>query len=151
MMQRLGEIRAGVRLRLIEAAEQAVQLPLPRGRPDVGANLIVKDDQARCVALVLNREIEEGRGREARVVHLVYGVRRKFHRVAGVKQHGEDAVRFSAIAFEVGALGAGEDVPVARPQLVAWRAAAVFGDFLAETEIRRAMQAVDESIDYSLG
>src|SRR5579864_2135256 len=57
MMQRLGEIGAGMRLRLFEAAQQAMQLPLPGGRPNVRANFIVKDDQARRVALILNCEI----------------------------------------------------------------------------------------------
>jgi len=34
---------------------------LPRRRPDVRANFIVKDNQARRVALVLDREIEQRR------------------------------------------------------------------------------------------
>src|SRR6266851_8863851 len=57
MMERLGEIRARMRLGLFEAAQQAMQLPLPRRRPNVSANFIVEDDQARRVALILNREI----------------------------------------------------------------------------------------------
>ena len=139
-----------MRLRLFEAAQQAMQLPLPRGWPDVSANFIVEDDQARRVALILNREIEQRRRSEARVVHLAHGMRGKLHRVARVEQHGEDTVGFAAIAFEVGALGAGKDVPVHVPQVVARRIRAVFGEFLAEAEIRRAMQTVDESIDDSL-
>ena len=127
-----------------------MKLPLPRGRPDVGANFVVKNDQARRVALILNGEIEQRRRREARVIHLADGVRRKFHGVARVQQHGEDAVGFAAVAFQVGALGARENVPVHVPQIVARRVRAIFGEFLAEAEIRRAVQAVDEAVDDGL-
>ena len=58
---------------------------------------------------------------------------------------------FAAVALEVGALGARKDVPVHVAQVVAGRVGAVFGEFLAEAEIRRAMQAVNESIDDRLG
>jgi len=70
MVERLGEIRSSARLRLLESAQQADQLPLPRRRPDVRANFIIKDDQARRVALVLNRQIEQRRRGEPGVVHL---------------------------------------------------------------------------------
>ena len=150
MFERLGEIGARVRLGLFQAAEQPMQLSLPRGGPDVGANFIVEDDQARGVALILNRQIEKRGRREARVIHLAHGVRGELHGVAGVEQHGEDAVGFAAIALQVGALGAGEDVPIHVAQVVARRVRAVFGEFLAEAEIRRAVQAGDEAVDDGL-
>jgi hypothetical protein len=54
------------------------------------------------------------------------------------------------LALEVSALGAGKDIPVHMAQIIARRVRAVFREFLAEAEIRRAMQAVDESVDDSL-
>ena len=52
MVQGLGEIGARARLGEFEAAEQAVQLPLARGRADVVAHLVVENDQAGGIALV---------------------------------------------------------------------------------------------------
>ena len=141
MVERLGEIGARARLGLFEAAQQPDELALPRGGPDVVAHLIVEDDQAGGVALVLDGEIKQRSGREARVIHLVDGVGRVLHGVAGVEQHGQQAVGFAAIALQVGALGAGEDVPVHVAQVVARRVGAVFGELLAEAEIGRAVQA----------
>ncbi len=77
-------------------------------------------------------------------------MRRELHGVAGIEQHGQDAVRFAAIALQVGALGARKHVPIDVAQIVAGRIGAVFGELLAETEIRRTVQAGDETIDDSL-
>ena len=60
------------------------------------------------------------------------------------------AVGFAAIALQVGALGAREHVPVHVAQIVARRVGAVFGELLAETEIRRAVQAGDEAVHHGL-
>jgi len=106
MVQRLGEIRSGARFRLLESAQQADQLPLPRRRTYVRANFIVKDDQARRVALVLNRQIEQRRRGEPGVVHFIYGMGRELHGIAGIEQYGEHAVRLAAIALQVSALRA---------------------------------------------
>ena len=150
MMERFGEIGARARLGMLEARQQAMKLSLARRGPDVGADFVVENDQAGGVALVVDREIEQrGRG-EARVVHLGHAVRRELHGIAGVEQHGEHAVRFAAIAFQVGALGAREDVPVHVAKIVAGRVGAVLGEFLAEAEIRRAVQPGDEAVDHGL-
>ena len=118
-MQRLGEIGARARLGLFEAAQQAVQLALARGGADVVAHLVVEDDQAGGVALVLDGQIEERGGEEAGVIHLGDAVRGVLHGVAGVEQHGQLAVGLAAIALQVGALGAREDVPIDVAQIVA--------------------------------
>ena len=77
-------------------------------------------------------------------------MRRELHGVAGIEQHGEHAVRLAAITLQIGALGAGKHVPIHVAKIVARRVRAVFGEFLAESEIRRAVQAGDEAIDDSL-
>ena len=73
------------------------------------------------------------------------------HGVAGVEQDGQQAVGLAAIALQVGALGAGEDVPIDVAQIVAGRVGAVLGELLAEAEIGRAVQAGDEAVDDRLG
>ena len=136
---------------MFEAAQQAVQLPLARRGADVVAHFVVENDQAGGIALILDGEIEKRRGRVARVIHLGDAVRRVLHGIAGVEQHGEQAVGFAAIALQVGALGAREDVPIHVAQIVAGRIGAVFGELLAEAEIRRAVQAGDEAVHHRLG
>jgi hypothetical protein len=139
-----------VGLGLFEAAEQAVQLPLAHRWTHIVANLVIEHDQARGVALILYRQIKQGSGGEPRIVHFAYRVRRKFHGIAGVQQHGEHAVRFTAVAFQKGSLRACKNIPIHVAQIVARRISAVLGEFLAESEIRRAMQTVDEAVDDGL-
>ena len=45
------------------------------------------------------------------------------------------------------ALGAREDVPIDVAEIVAGGVGAVFGEFLTETELRRAVQAGHEAVD----
>ena len=75
-------------------------------------------------------------------------MRRELHRPAAIQQNGQLAVGFAAIALEIGALGAREDVPIDVTQIVARSVGAVFGELLAETEIGRAVQAGDEAVDH---
>ena len=56
-----------------------------------------------------------------------------------------------AIAFEEAAVGAGEDIPVDVPQVVALGVGAVLGEFLGEAEVRRAVEPGDEAVDDGLG
>ena len=76
MMQRLGEIGARVGLGAFEGGEEATKLARPRGGPDDVAHLFIEDDEPGGIALVVNGEIEERGGDEARVVHLFRAGRR---------------------------------------------------------------------------
>ena len=110
VQQRLVKVCAGMRLRLLQPGQQPVQLALPRGGPDVVAHLIVKDDEAGRIPLIVDGEIEQRGGGKAGIIHLAWpglagGV---IHRIAGVEQDGELAVGISAIALQVAALGAGK-------------------------------------------
>src|SRR5262249_17401169 len=71
------------------------------------------------------------------------------HRPARVEEHRDLAVGLAAIALQIGALGAGEHVPVDVAKVVARIVRAILGEFLTESEIRRAMQTRDEAIDHS--
>jgi len=151
MAEGLAEVRAGARLGELKAAEQPMELALARRRADVVAHFVVEDDQTSGVALILDGEVEERGGGEARVVHFADSVRGEVHRIASVEQNCEQAVRFAAIALQVGALRAGEDVPIHVPQVVARSVGAIFGELLAEAEVRRAVKTGDETVHDRLG
>src|SRR5580692_12944907 len=118
-----------------------MQLALARGRADKAADLVVESNQARGVALAVDREIEERCGEVAGIIHLVDGVGAKLHRIAGVEQDGQQAVGFAAKALEIQTLGSGVDVPIDVAKIVAGSIGAVFGELLAETEVGRAVEA----------
>ena len=63
----------------------------------------------------------------------------------------ELAVGFAAVALQIRALGAGEDVPIDVPQIVAGRVGAVLGELLAEAEVGGPVQSRDETVDHGLG
>src|SRR5258705_7319222 len=135
---------------MLEPAQQAHKLALSRRGTNVGANFIVKDNQAGSVALILDGQVKQrGRG-ETRVIHFSNGVGREFHGIAGVEQHGEHAVRLAAITLQIGALGACKYVPINVAKIVAGRVRTIFGELLAESKIRRAVKAGDEAVDDSL-
>ena len=60
-------------------------------------------------------------------------------------------IGFAAIALQIHALGARENVPIHVAQVVTGRVGAILGEFLAESEVGRAMQARDKSIHYCFG
>src|SRR6185312_703652 len=68
------------------------------------------------------------------------------HGVAGVEQNGDLRIGFAAVAFEIAALGASEEIPVHVAQVVSGHVGPVLGEFLAEAKIRRAMQAGDKAV-----
>ena len=146
----LGEIGVSADFRFFDPVQQAEQLPLPRGGSDIVLHVLVKDDESGSVALVRRHVAETGR-HEAGEVELVHRVRAVAHRSAGVEQDQQLRIGLAAIAFEVHALRAGEDVPIDVAQVVAGRVGAVFGEFLAEAEIRRAVQSGHEAIHHGLG
>jgi hypothetical protein len=73
------------------------------------------------------------------------------HGRAGIDHQSELRVSFAAIALQVHALGAGEHVPIHMAQVVAGAVRAIFGEFLAEPEVWRAVQARDKTIHYCFG
>ncbi len=147
----LGEIGAGACFGLFQTGQQTMQLALAGGGADIVADLVVEGNQPGGIALAVDGQIEERRGKVAGVIHFVDAVRAELHRVAGVEQDGQRAVGFAAIALEIQALGSGVDVPIDVAQIVAGSVGAIFGELLAETEVGRTVQAGDEAIDHGLG
>jgi hypothetical protein len=120
MMERLGKIRSSARLGEFESVQEPVDLSLPGGGPNVVPDFVIEDDQPRGVALIVDRQIEQGSGRKARIVHLAYFARGIVHRIACIEQDRELAVGFSPIPLQISALGAGKNIPVHMAKIVAW-------------------------------
>ena len=146
VIDRLREVGAGARLGELEAAQEPRELSLPHRRPDVVAHVVVEHHEAGRIALAVNREVEERRADVPRVVHLGDGVRGVLHGVAGIEQDRQQAVRLAAVAFQVGALGPREHVPVHVTQIVAGRVRPVLRELLAEPEIGGSVEAGDEAV-----
>ena len=69
MDERLGEIRARSRLRLLDGVQQAEELPLPRGGRHVIEHVVVENDEPGRVALHVG-QVAQRRRHEPRVVEL---------------------------------------------------------------------------------
>ena len=131
-------------------AAAACNWPWREDGNQVVAHLVVEHDHARGIAL-RGAPCRTERGRQvARVVQLVDAVRAVAHGGAGVEQQREPRVGLAAIALEIAALGAREDVPVHVTQVVALAVGAVLGELLAEAEIGRTVQAGDEAVHHRL-
>ena len=135
---------------LFDGVGHAHELALAGGGLDVVAHIVVEDDHAGGVALLVG-EIGERHGQEPAVVELGDAVRAVAHGGAGIEHQRELRVGFAAIALQVSALGAGEDVPIDVAQIVAGRVGAILGEFLAESEVGRTMQARDKAVHHGLG
>ncbi len=131
----LSEIGARAGVRLFDGVQQAEQLTLPRGGRHVVGDVFVEDDQAGRVALHIGQVTERG-GQKARVVELVDGVGSIAHGSRRIEQHQQSRVGLAAVALEIAAAGARENVPVHVAQVIALRVGAVFGELLREAEIR---------------
>ena len=132
------------------ACSHAHELALARGRLNIVAHVVIEDDHAGRVALLVG-QIGQRRRQKARVIQLGDAVRAVAHGSAGIQQQGELRIGFAAIAFQIHALGAREDVPIHVAQIVAGRVGAILGEFLAEAEVGRAVQARDEAVHHGLG
>src|SRR5882757_6870869 len=150
MLQRLTKVRSCVRLCLFESREEPRELALPRGWPHILPHLVVEDDQPRRIALVPDREIKKRRRNKSRIVHLLRRPGRVLHRVAGVEQDYNLAVRLSAIALQIATLCARKQIPVHMAQVVTWNVGAILGELLAEAEVRRSMQASHKAVHHCL-
>ena len=115
------------------------ELALPAGGRHVVADLVVENDDARRIALLI-RQVGDRCGQISREIELVDTVRPVRHRCAGIEQQRELRVGLAAIALQIHALGSGENVPVDVPQVVAFGVGAVLGELLAEAEVRRTVQ-----------
>jgi hypothetical protein len=151
VLHRLAEIRTRVGLGELETAQQSRQLSLTRRRSNVVPDLVVEHDETRGITLIVNGQVKQRCRDEPRIVHLADLMRAVFHRLAGVEQHGQQAVGFPAVPFQICALGSGEHVPIDVTQIVTRRVGAIFSKLLRETKVRRTMQARHEPIDDRLG
>jgi cobalamin biosynthesis Mg chelatase CobN len=97
------------------------------------------------------RFARSGGGQVARVLEFVDPVRAVAHRGAGVDQQSEPGVGLAAVALEIAPFGPREDVPVDVTKVVALAVGAVLGEFLAESEIGRAMQAGESRLESQEG
>ena len=137
-------------LRLFNGVRHAHELALPRGGLNVVAHLVIENDHAGGVALQIG-QIGQRNGQETPVVEFGGPVRAVTHGRAGVEHQSELRIGLAAIALQVHALGAGEDVPIHVAQVVTRRVSAILGELLAETEVGRAMQARDKTIHNCFG
>src|SRR5262249_706027 len=88
---------------------------------------------------------------ELGVFELVDLLRAETHRGRGIEQEEDLRVGLTAIALEVAALGAREDVPIDVAEIVAFGVGAVFGELLGETEVGGAVHAGYEGVDDGFG
>ncbi len=116
---------------------------------DVVGHVLIEDDQAGGVAL-LRRQIGQRCGEEARIIEFADLARAIRHRRAGIEQNQQLHVRLALEPLQIETLGAGEDVPVDVAQIVALHVLLIFGELLAETELRRTVQSRDEPVHYRL-
>ena len=135
---------------IFDSVQQAEQLALACGRGYVIVYIFVEDDEPGGVPLVRRHVAEAGR-HVAREIQLVDHVGAEPHRRAGIEQDQELRIGLAAVALEVHPLGTGENVPVDVAQVVSGSVGAVFGEFLAESEIGGAVQARHKAVDYGLG
>ena len=142
--------RAKVVRQQLDRVEQAEQLPLTGRRRDIIDDVVVEHDQPSRIALPISH-VRQRSGDETRVINLVNLVRAVRHRCGGVEQNQELAVGLAAIALEEAFIGPREHVPVDVAEVVALGVSTVFGKFLGETEVGRAVEAGDETVDYRLG
>src|ERR1035438_9691489 len=103
----LAECRFG----FLDGVEQAEELSLTGGRREVVLHVLIENDQAGGVALPVGHVAERG-GDEAGVIELGDAGGPEPHGSGGVEQDEELGIGLSTIAFEVAAVGAGEDVPI---------------------------------------
>jgi hypothetical protein len=146
----LGEIGVRADFRFLDSVQEAEKLSLACGRGDVVFDVFVEDNEAGGVALLRGHVDETGR-HVAREIEFVDGMRAIAHGGAGVEQDQQLGIRFAAIALQIHALAAGEDIPIDVAQIVTRRVGAVLGELLAETEIGGAVQAGDEAVHDGLG
>src|SRR3974377_930218 len=142
-------MRVGARFGLLDGVEQAEELSLAGGRRDVILHILIEDNQAGGVALAVGHVAQRG-GYEARVIQFGDASGPEAHRGGRVEEEEELGIGLSAIALEEAAVGAGEDVPIDVAQVVAFGVCTILGELLGETEVRRAMQPGDETVDYGL-
>ena len=137
---RLRKVSPRPRLRLLQPGHQSIQLTLPRRRPNVLPHLVVKHDQPRRVALIVDRQIEQSRRNVPRVIHLRHRVRAELHRVACIQQQRQLAVRLAAIPLQIRPLRSRKQIPIHVPQIIPRRIRAVLCELLAAAEVRRPLQ-----------
>ena len=125
-------------------------LPVTRGGLQDGRDLVVKNDQTCAVALQMGK-IDKSGSKIPGVIEFCDYARRKTHAGAGIQKHHERRIGFSTVAFQIRPLGAGKHVPIDLPQIVARRVGAIFGELLAETEVRGSMQSGEKTFDDGSG
>src|SRR5262249_51295716 len=98
------------------------------------------------IALPL-RQVGEAGADEAGVFQLRDAAAGELHRPRDVEQHRQVGVGVGLVLLDVEAIGAGIEAPVDAADVVAGDVAAVLGEVDRGTEVRRAVQAVDEPLD----
>ena len=137
-------------------------LDAAREREEVGADSELSEAALEDVAQLFNEAIVRYAGKALPqdaneqlllAIHAVFdswgNERAKYYRrLQGISDHLGTAVTVQAMVF--GNAGSDSGTGVGFTRNPSTGSPEIFGEFLAETEIRRAMQAVDEAIDDSL-
>ncbi len=142
----VGRVRLG--LRVHQGCQHPLQMALARGRRHEITHRIAEHHQAGRVALPPRRKISQRRRNKAHIGEFRDGVRGKPHRTAGIDQQHQLTIGLAMEALDVGAIRTGVDIPVDMSQVIARGVRAIFGELLAEAEIRRAVQTCDEPVDH---
>ncbi len=142
------EISACAERSFLHCVGDAHELPLSGRGVDIIPHVVVENNHASGVALLVG-QVGERHGQKTGVVQFADAMRTVAHGGARIQHERQLAIGFAAVSFEKRFFGAGEDVPIDVPQIVAGRVGAILGELLAESEIGGAMQAGDETIDHS--
>ena len=119
---------------------------VPNGKKSAPTSLPPAASKAAFTASVLARGQIGERGRqELAVLELGHGAGAEAHRGARVEQDHEAGIGLAEEALDIGALGAREHVPVDEARIVAFDVGAILLELLAETVMRRAVQARQET------
>ncbi len=113
-------------------------------------DVMVDGHNADAVAL-LAREVAQTRRQIARVVELADPIAGVIHRSRDVEDDDEVRVRVRLELLDVETVGAAKDSPVDAPNVVARHVRSMLREIDRQTQIRRAVKAVDEAVHHGAG
>ena len=109
------------------------------------SHFLIENDEPYRVVLVRS-QVSQRRGEKLRILKLSHGAGAVTHRRTRIQKYHEVRVRLAEEPFDISAFGAGVDIPIDEPRVVAFSVGAILRELLAETEERRTMQAVQKTI-----
>ena len=139
----VGVVRGRLRF---EQLQHAAELRRPGFRRQIRSHAVVEQHQPDGVVL-LQQQVREGRGQVGAPLELAHLPGLEGHRLGAIEQDGGTEVGLILKELDVILVGAGEDLPVQRPQLVAGHIGAMIEVLDGEAVIRRTMPAGEKTLD----